>query len=166
MAKDGTIRGGKRVGSGRKKEIDSERALVEGDAIPEYNQSEDTRRKAPSYLSRGQKCGITLTSKKIYRDTFAFLEKIKCDKLVNPKLVEQYAMAAGRWQQCEEMASREGLTGCHPTTGATIASPYVTMAQNYAKQATVAWAQIQQIIQASGATTESIPDDPMEALLS
>ena len=48
-------------------------------------------------------------------------------------MVEQYAMSVSRWIQCEEIVSSTGFLAKHPTTGAAIASPYVSMSQSYMK---------------------------------
>ena len=56
----------------------------------------------------------------------------------------------------------------HPTTGAAIASPYVSMSQSYMKQTNYCWMQIYQIVKEncsvefSGNTPQ---DDVMERLL-
>ena len=64
---------------------------------------------------------------------------------MSPQLISQYAMAVSRWIQCEHAISEYGFLAKHPTTNAAIASPYVTMGQNYMKQVNQIWYQINQI---------------------
>ena len=79
-----------------------------------------------------------------------------------------FAMSVSRWIQCEHAISEYGFLAKHPTTGQAIASPYVSMSQNYMKQVNNLWYQIFQIVKEncsadfSGATPQ---DDVMERLL-
>ena len=64
--------------------------------------------------------------------------------------------------------SEFGFLAKHPTTGAAIASPYVSMSQNYMKQVNNLWYQIFQIVKenCSSEFTGATPqDDVMERLL-
>ena len=91
-----------------------------------------------------------------------------CERLVNTQLIEQYAMSVSRWIQCEECISEFGFLAKHPTTGNAIASPYVSMSQQYMKQVNQIWYQIFQVVKEncsqpfSGNTPQ---DDVMERLL-
>lgn len=159
MAKDGTSRGGARIGAGRK---------------PKSAKISDTpkprARKVPpvkdfiEWLKSPQCCEVKLCAAEIYAEMMEWLEKIGCEKSVSRQLVEQYAMSAGRWRQCEEMISQYGFISEHPTTGAPCASPYVAMAQNYMKQTNQIWYQIYQAVEKSVAALGN-DDDPMEKLL-
>ena len=79
----------------------------------------------------------------------------------------QYAMSVSRWIQGEEVISEYGFLAKHPTTGAAIASPYVSMSQSYMKQVNQLWYQIFQIVRENCSTEFSgLPiDDAMEKLL-
>ena len=83
-------------------------------------------------------------------------------------LVEQYAVSVSRWIQCEECISEYGFLAKHPTTGNAIASPYVSMSQQYMKQVNQIWYQIYQVVKENcsvewqGSTPQ---DDVMERLL-
>ena len=83
------------------------------------------------------------------------------------QLIEQYAMSVSRWVQCETCISEYGFLAKHPTTGAAITSPYVTMSQNYLKQVNQCWYQIYQIVRenCSAAYGASPQDDLLERLL-
>jgi hypothetical protein len=84
---------------------------------------------------------------------------------VSTQLVEQYAMSVSRWIQCEECISEFGFLAKHPTTGNAIASPYVSMSQQYMKQVNQVWYQIVKencSVEWQGATPQ---DDVMERLL-
>lgn len=85
-------------------------------------------------------------AEEVYNETFAWLKARGCEKLVTVQMVEQYAMSVSRWIQCEEIVSSTGFLAKHPTTGAAIASPYVSMSQSYMKQTNYCWMQIYQIV--------------------
>ena len=121
------------------------------------------------FLKASQKSGIDLCAEDVFRSTFLWLKERGCDRLVNTQLIEQYAMSVSRWVQCETCISEYGFLAKHPTTGAAITSPYVTMSQNYLKQVNQCWYQIYQIVKENcsveygGANPH---DDLMEHLLS
>lgn len=173
MAKDGTMRGGARVGSGRKSKALTEKiesglaatvidlpepAEISGEEVPPVK----------DFLKAAQKSGIDLCAEDVFRSTFLWLKERGCDRLVNTQLIEQYAMSVSRWVQCETYISEYGFLAKHPTTGAAITSPYVTMSQNYLKQVNQCWYQIYQIVKENcsveygGANPQ---DDLMEHLL-
>ena len=174
MAKDGTARGGSRVGSGRKPKalVDKiadgrlENAMIlpapvdfEGVEVPPVKE----------YLKAKQKNGKDLCAEEVYRDTYAWLKARNCEQLVNNQLIEQYAMSVSRWIQCEECISEYGFLAKHPTTGNAIASPYVAMSQTYMKQVNQVWYQIYQIVMENCSVEyggASPQDDLMERLLS
>lgn len=120
-----------------------------------------------TYLSAKQKCGIPLGADRIFRETWEWLKERGCENLVNLRLLESYSQAFARFIQCEEAISQFGLLGQHPTTGATIASPFVSMAQSYQKQANVLWYEIFDIVKQNCTTDfDSTPrEDEMERLL-
>lgn len=173
MARDGTARGGQRVGAGRKSKalldkindghlegamVLPQPADIEGVDVPPVKQ----------YLMSRQKNGKDLCAAGVYKDTYLWLKARNCEKLVSSQLIEQYAMSVSRWIQCEECISEYGFLAKHPTTGNAIASPYVAMSQSYMKQVNQAWYQIYQIVKENcsveygGATPQ---DDAMERLL-
>jgi hypothetical protein len=174
MAKDGTNRGGARVGAGRKSKalIDKindgtaaavmelpEPPKIDGEEMPSVRE----------YLKAKQKSGKDLCAAEVYEETWKWLKERGCDRLVNAQLVEQYAMSVSRWIQCEECISEYGFLAKHPTTGNAIASPYVSMSQTYMKQVNQIWYQIYQIVKENcsvewqGGTPQ---DSTMERLLS
>jgi len=181
MAKDGTNRGGARVGAGRKPKALTEKidkgktakvmqppnmmpddlpapADFEGADIPPMKE----------YLWAKQKNGKDLCAKEVYTETWIWLKERNCDRLVSIQLIEQYAMSVSRWIQCEECISEFGFLAKHPTTGNAIASPYVSMSQTYMKQVNQIWFQIFQVVKENcsvewqGGTPQ---DDVMERLL-
>ena len=180
MAKDGTNRGGARIGAGRKSKPLSEK-IVEGKTKNTGKKSNNSaknskktseassHRTVRKYLTAKQKDGTTLCAKRILAEVWDWLKEYGCDQTINPQLVEQYAMSVARWVQCEECISREGLLSQHPTTGADIASPYVTMSQAYMKQVNQAWYQILQFVKENSdmkLKDENPQDNLMEKLLS
>ena len=187
MAKDGTNRGGRRVKAGSKPDaltdkiaagrsakifepidfdIDSDfetnnfidTADLEGENIP----------KPSEYLNAKQKDGTLLGANKIFKETWVWLKKRKCDKFVNPRLVESYSQAFARYIQCEEAIRKFGFLGKHPTTGAAIANPFVQMSVSFQKQANLLWYEIFDIVKQNCKTKfDGTPqDDLMEQLLS
>ena len=179
MAKDGTNRGGARIGAGAKKKpladkiaegnpgkraltvisFDDRAAELEGQAMP----------KPSKMLSAVQKDGKALVAEDIYKETWEWLAERGCASLVSPQLLERYAMSVARWIQCEECITEYGFLAKHPTTGNAIPSPYVSMSQSFSKQANNLWFQIYQVVRENcsteykGATPH---DDMMERLLS
>lgn len=173
MAKDGTNRGGQRVGAGRKSKaltdkisdgttsgamILPEPAEIIGADVPPIKE----------YLKSAQKSGKDLCAEEVYRDTWEWLKARSCEMLVNNLLIEQYAMSVSRWIQCEECISEYGFLAKHPTTGNAIASPYVAMSRDYMKQVNQVWFQIYQIVKENCSVEYSgrnPQDDVMERLL-
>lgn len=173
MAKDGTNRGGQRVGAGRKSKPLADKindgtpaTVMELPEPPEIDGADVPPVK--EYLKAKQKNGKDLCAAEVYEETWKWLKERSCDRFVSPQLVEQYAMSVSRWIQCEEAISEFGFLAKHPTTGAAIASPYVSMSQNYMKQVNQLWYQIYQIVKENcsvdyqGSTPQ---DDVMERLL-
>lgn len=182
MAKDGTNRGGRRVRAGDKPKPLVEKiaegtlatvmelpvADLKGDELAEATELEGEDMPNPSeYLSAKQKNGKPLGADEIYRETWKWLKERKCEKLVNPRLLESYSQAFARFIQCEEAITFYGLLGKHPTTGGAITSPFVQMSQSFQKQANVLWYEIYDIVKANCTTAyEGFPqDDMMEQLL-
>lgn len=171
MSKDGTSRGGARIGAGRKKKDLTERILEGKNAsvieFPEAPDMEGTEMPdIRDYLRDDQKMG-ELCAEEIYKETWQWLKDRGVVHLINPQLIEQYAMSAARTIQMEKLNSSMGFLSRHPTTGAAIASPFVTMAQAYNKQTQQLWYQIFQLVRENCSTPFSgTPQDEMEQLLS
>ena len=98
MAKDGTMRGGARVGAGKKpkalhqkiNEGSADGALIlpqpvelEGADVPPVKE----------YLKAAQKNGKELLAEEVFNETYLWLKKFGCAELVNTQLINQYAMA-------------------------------------------------------------------------
>lgn len=173
MAKDGTARGGARVGAGRKKKPLVEKISQGGTGdVLEFPESADFKGEdvppVKDFLKASQKSGVDLCAADVFTSTFLWLKERGCDRFVNTQLIEQYAMSVSRWVQCETMISEYGFLGKHPTTGAAITSPYVTMSQTYLKQVNQCWYQIYQIVKDNCSVEyggASPHDDLMERLL-
>ncbi len=171
MAKDGTNRGGKRIGSGRKPKPLAEK-LQEGKratalSIPEAADLEGEEVPAiKEFLSAEQRMG-ELHGKEIYEQMWTWLKDRNCAQLISPHLLEQYSMAMARWIQAENMVTRTGLLGKHPTTGGVVSNPFVTIAQGYLKEANLLFQQIFSIVSANSMepVTGNPQDDMMEKLL-
>ncbi len=172
MAKDGSSRGGRRPGAGRKKKPAIEKIEAGEDVSLILPEPVDLRGietpPVKEYLKANQKCGIELSAEDVFDDTYRWLSARGCETLVGQQLIEQYAMSVARYIQCETAISQFGFLAKHPTTGNAMQSPYVAMSQNYMKQANQLWFQIFQIVKEncteswSGATPQ---DNVMELLL-
>ena len=120
------------------------------------------------YMQRQQKGGIELHAREIFENTWTWLKRYNCEKLVTEQNLEQYAMAAARWIQAEEAVSMYGMLAKHPTTSAPITSPYVGMSMEYSKHANVLWNQIYMVVKDNCTTAVNSYNpqgDMMERLL-
>ncbi|MDP3058586.1 MAG: P27 family phage terminase small subunit [bacterium] len=177
MAKDGTNRGGPRVGAGAKKKALADK-IAEGNpggrklTVMEFSDTADLQGqvmpKPNKMLEAVQKDGKALVASGIFKSTWQWLNERGCAALVSPQLLERYAMSVARWIQCEEAVTEYGFLAKHPTTGNAIQSPYVAMGQNYMNQTSRLWMEVFQIVKEnctgeySGANPQ---DDVMERLL-
>lgn len=170
MAKDGTRRGGARVGAGRKRKALTDK-INDGQTAEVLDTPADlSGEEMPAvkdYLTARQKNGKDLIAGEIYSDTCKWLKARGCETAVYGQLIEQYAMSVARWLQCEEAISEYGFLAKHPTTGAPIASPYVSMSQSYMKQVNTVWEQIFRVVRENCSTefTGTPMDNAMEMLL-
>ena len=177
MAIDGTNRGGARIGGGAKKKPLADK-IAEGNpggrklTVMEFKNTANLKgQEMPQpkdMLSATQKDGKPFVASEIYENTWSWLKERNCAHLVQPQLLERYAMSAARWIQCEESVSEYGFLAKHPTTGNAIASPYVSMSQSFMSQTNRLWFEIYQIVKenCAGDYSGSNPqDDVMERLL-
>lgn len=186
MARDGTNRGGRRVRAGDKPDslVDkiasgksarvfdtSEFDIDDSFELNDFSDMSDLNGvnipKPSEYLSSQQKDGKPLGADKIFKETWIWLKERRCEKFVNPRLVEAYSQAFARYIQCEEAISNFGFLGKHPTTGSAIANPFVQMSQSFQKQANLIWYEIFDIVKQNCTTdfTETPQNDVMELLL-
>ena len=159
MAKDGTNRGGVRIGAGRKSKSVEEKFLdgqldnrvieLKTADIEEFTDFEPPPPK--DYLLAEQKGGGRLLSEQVYQETYRWLKSVGCAALVTKQLIENYSMAIARHIQCEEILSKFGLLAKHPTTGEPMQSPFVKMSDGYMKQASQLWYQIYAIVKENNA---------------
>ncbi|MDR1628546.1 MAG: P27 family phage terminase small subunit [Oscillospiraceae bacterium] len=176
MSKDGTYRGGRRAKSGKKPQPLAEKIASGNKALildaSEFENIADLKAedmpKPDDYLTAKQKDGKPLGADKIYKETWNWLKKRRCEKFVNPRLLEAYSQAFARYIQCEEAISIYGFLGKHPTTGGAIANPFVQISLSFQKQANLLWYEIFDIVK-QNCTTDFVntpQDDVMEQLLS
>ena len=156
MAKDGTARGGARIGSGKKPTSKAKKDILNAglEAMGELPTPDEIEGMdvppVKDYLKAKQKNGKDLMAEDVFNTTYLWLKKRGCERAVSAQLLEQYAMSVARWIQTEDAISEYGMLAKHPTTGAAIASPYVTMAQAYMKQINATWYQIYVIVKDNG----------------
>lgn len=156
MANDGTLRGGARIGAGRKPKAIAEK-LENGNPgkrelkVLEFNppismlKGEDMP-KPKDYLSAQQKDGKPFLAAEIYNETYQWLQERGCIEYVSPLLLERFAISFARMRQAEEAISEFGLLAKHPTTNQPIQSPFCSLAQNYMNQTNRIWLEIWQIV--------------------
>lgn len=170
-------RGGARPGAGRKKKPVKEKAENGNPGgrkltVLDFPEQQGMEMPKPSdFLSADQevKSYPKLQAADIYKRTWEWLNEVGCSALISPQLLERYSMAAARWIQCEEILSKYGMLGKHPTTGAAIPSPYVNIGIQYMNQANRLWDDIFQIIKENCSTNYESGSNPqndvMERLL-
>ena len=169
MAKDGTNRGGARIGAGRKRKSLSERLLEGNEKTPVVFEKTQAGFDFPlpkSYLSITQRDGSILAARQVYDATYAWLAKCGCADSVAQQLIEDYAQTTARFIQAEQELSRAGLIIRHPATGEALPSPLVRISLDYLKAAQQIWYQINQIVRENGATAGAgSATDTMELIL-
>ena len=114
MAKDGTMRGGARPGSGPKRKALTEKISAGKTAtvIDLPDASELTGVDMPpvkDYMKAKQKSGTDLCAEEIFQETWNWLKKVGCTEYVNTLLINQYAMSVARQIQCEQAISEYGF---------------------------------------------------------
>ena len=120
------------------------------------------------YLSEKQKDGEATIAAEVYENTWNWLKARGCVQLIPTEILEHYAQTVGRWVQLERAITLYGFLGKHPTTGAPIPSPFVTIAGAYMKQANNLWTTIFQTVKENCAAPfegGNPQDDVMERLL-
>lgn len=170
LAKDGTRRGGARPGAGRKPKPLTDKIKEGKSANVMMNPTDLESADIPpikDFMREVQRDGTSLCAAEVYEETYSWLAQRNCEKIVSRQLVEQYAMSVSRWIHCEQIISKYGYIAKHPTTGAAIASPYVSMSQSYMKQVNTIWNEIYQIVKENCSVEfQGTPqDDVMERLL-
>ena len=146
MAKDGTLRGGARIGAGRPKQNFSENNLID---FPVLETAELQGADIPppkEYLTAEQKDGGKTYAAEIYQETYQWLRSCNCENLVTKEQIENFAEISARQIQCQQMIDTYGFLSKHPTTNAPIQSPFVKMSLDYMRQATNLWLQIYNVV--------------------
>ena len=94
MAKDGTLRGGARVGSGKKKRP-IEEMILEGRAEPRIENSTEIANiegidvpDPREYLSDAQRVNIPLIAKDVFKKMYEWLISLGCEKYIFTDLIE------------------------------------------------------------------------------
>lgn len=168
MAKDGTLRGGIRIGAGRPKQNFSENNLIEFPA-PEIVKLQGADIPPPKKYLSAKQCEDNKKNYavQIYKETYQWLKACKCEHLVTQQQIENFAQITARQIQCEEAINKYGFLSQHPTTNAAIASPFVKMSLDYMRQSTNLWLQIYNVVKQnySGTYKNGSADDSMEKLL-
>ena len=111
MAKDGTNRGGARVGAGAKKKPLADK-ISDGNpggrklTVMEFKDTADLKGlempEPNKMLEAIQKDGKTLVASEIYKSTWTWLNERGCAVLVSPQLLERYAMDGETWMNANK----------------------------------------------------------------
>ena len=164
--------GGVRPGAGRKKKpvIDKIEDPTYKKKIETLQVNEDLKGEdmpEPSkYLLQQTKGASENIAGDVYKKVWEWLKDRGCEQLIQPCLIEQYAVSIARWIQAENAVHTFGFLAKHPTTQMPIASPYIKISQDFLKQSTNLWLQIYQVVKEN--CTEPYgaeDDDPMAMLL-
>jgi len=106
MAKDGTSRGGARIGAGQKKKPLADKILEANPGrrklmVMEFTDTPDMEgQSTPSsreYLAAKQKNGKATLAVEIYEKTWQWLKEFRCVHLIPAQLIEQYAQSGDMW---------------------------------------------------------------------
>ncbi|GHU82177.1 hypothetical protein FACS1894196_0060 [Clostridia bacterium] len=168
--------GGARIGAGQKKKPLAEKLQngnpghrpLEVVSFPTADLQGAVMPPAREYMAARQKDGSATVALAVYESTWQWLKERGCAHLIPSQVLEHYAQTVGRWVQCEEAISTYGFLGKHPTTGAPIPSPFVSMSQTFMKQANNLWLTIFQTVKENCAAPfegNNPQDDVMERLL-
>ena len=164
MAKDGTNRGGARIGAGRPRKSKAEK-LLEGAEIPaEKIKSKFKPPSARSYLSEKQRDGSSTFARQIYRETFNWLALYDCAAEVNAQLVENFAQTMARHIQAEQELSRSGFLTRTPD-GSITSNPLVKVSLEYLKAAQQIFFQLRRFVEENGTLGGVDTADAMEKIL-
>lgn len=176
-SKDGTNRGGARVGAGRKPKALEEKLSTGnpgGRKLTVVSLSGEATElngvvmpPVKDYLKSKQKDGTTLFAEEIYNEMWEWLKKYNCEHLVMPQMIEQFAMVSARLIHCEQAISDFGYL-VKKANGSAAPSPYVTMSNEYRRQANQLYYQIYQIVKENSSVevgSMSTSNDVMENLL-
>ena len=171
MAKDGTMRRGtgQRTSPGKKPLAEKIRDGQASRSLDLPTDRKSFKVSIPDYMKTEQfETSPQLLAEKVAKKTWDWLKQNNLEWKINGDLVDFYAMSVARWIQCEEMISKNGLLGKHPTTGNETTSPYVSMSREYMRQIQATWYNINRFVEdnAENAPLGKNPnEDLMEKLL-
>ena len=140
--------GGLRMGAGRKKTSARKRrqpinskgaklksAEIKGGYCPEPHE----------YINMTTKNASENIAKIIYNEIYEWLKSHNCEHLVQPHLIEQYALSYARYSQAETALHQFGMLA-KGTNGNPVPSPYIEISQTYLKQSQYIWLAIYSVI--------------------
>ena len=167
--------GGARAGAGRKKMPEMQKKLY-GKA-PKKSNGKNLKGaelipcdcpEPHSYMTMSTKNASENLSRQIYDEVYAWLKIRKCEHLVQPQLIEQYALSYARYSQAETAIHQFGLLAKNQNSGNAEPSPFIEISQTYIKQSQNIWLSIYATVKETCAqySGENAPeDDIMEQLL-
>ena len=161
--------GGKRAGSGRKPKALAEK-LLDGNPskrrpvvvnLPTDN-ADSVPRKCPKELREfAHYAKDDFSIQKVYEQTVEWLEGAKCLHLINPALINEYAILKNRWYECEWLVAREIIFDDLTT------NPMINESMKYFKAANEVWDRIWAIVAQNSSTYygDKPKDDIMHNLI-
>jgi phage terminase small subunit len=170
--------GGARTGAGRKRKSDAERALEGKGGAKRAVNPKPVKPKAVEldaddcpepheYMTMATKNASENIAPRIYREIFAWLRRRGCDHLVQPQLVEQYALSFARYTQAETAIHQFGFLAKHATSGQPIPSPFLEISDAALKKVQSTWLTLYSIVRDNCSSyADGQEDDVMEQILS
>jgi hypothetical protein len=161
--------GGARPGAGRKKKPLADKILEgnPGKRPVKTVQFEGAGAAAPEPqdFMKSLYIGQLLAPKpdEIFRQTAAWLQTTGCGHLVNPDIINDYAIAKSRWYEVEEFVSRTGFVRKAGAEKVNV-SEYIAASEKYFRMADVAWTRIWRIVAENSAQVYN-PNQNDEAVL-
>jgi hypothetical protein len=150
MAKDGTLRGGRRVGAGHPRSPLTEKLLTGNHGKPithlKVLPSDEEQKPDGFIMLDGIEGGFEIpTAESIYTIMRDFLERTGCVDVVPISLVEDFAFLRRSYLECEYMNRKKGrlIDGSR--------SPYVAMALDYQKASLQVFNHIWSIVEKNSA---------------
>lgn len=170
--------GGARIGAGRKKKSQAARALEGRPAVKSAARPGNPKPKAVQpaaddcpepheYMSMATKNASENIAPKIYLEIYAWLKARGCDRLVQPHLVEQYALSYARYTQAETAVHQFGFLAKHPTSGQPVPSPFIEISDAALKKVQSTWQVIYAVVRdVCNGYADGEEADVMEQILS
>jgi len=146
--------GGRRPGAGRPKKPLAEK-LLEGNPgkrpikVVNFDESQFPTIEAPEFIKALDVSNVQVPKPEdIFKQTVVWLKSTNCLQLVNPDIINDYAIAKARWYEAEAFVARYGFVR-KTEKDKTELNPFIAASAIYFKQVDVAWNRIWSIVAAN-----------------